>query len=512
MHCTAADILSHCCDRMFGQRVAIVDGPRRITYRELLDQALSYSFALRDTGLKKGDRVAIYLSRSAEAITSLFGVFFAGGVAVIVNDVLRPRQVQYIADHSEASFFITDSRHLSAVPEETMAGRRLLKVDELTPPHADCKPASVIGSDLALIVYTSGSTGFPKGVMVTHENLLSGAEIVADYLNLSQDDIVLSLLPFSFDYGLNQVLTVLLVGATLVIQRSLIPPDICRTLERERITGMALVPMLWLQLVDSHSPFLQSAFPHLRYVTNSGGRVPEPVVRSVREAHPDVRLYLMYGLTEAFRSTYLPPDQVDTRPTSIGKAIPNVEILIVNDQGRLCGVGEVGELVHRGALVTRGYWRDPASTAKIFRQHPLKDVAKEGAETVVFSGDLGRMDADGYIYFAGRRDQLLKSRGIRISPEEIEQWVFDSAQVSAVVAFGALGAGVESRIILAVVPRYGAAFREDQLWDFCKRDMPAYMRPHAIWVLEQIPLTSSGKPDRVALQRAYDELLQPANS
>lgn len=501
---TAADILGHWGARGPEQRVAIVDGRRRVPYVELSEQARKYGCLLREAGLKKGDRVAIYLSRSVEAVASLFGTFFAGGVAVIVNDVLRPRQVEHIIGHSEASIVMTDARHLRTVPEAAIAERRIVPIDGRAPSR-EFDPASIIGQDPALIIYTSGSTGLPKGVVVRHENLIAGAEIVASYLKMSRDDIVISLLPFSFDYGLNQVLAALLVGATLVIQRSVVPPDICRTLQQERITGMALVPMLWLQLIDRHSPFLQAAYPHLRYITNTGGRVPEPVIRLVRKTHPHVSLFLMYGLTEAFRSTYLSPDQVDQRPTSIGKAIPNVEIMVVNEEGGLCASDEVGELVHRGALVTSGYWRDPVSTAKVLRQHPLKDPGRDGKETVVFSGDLVRMDAEGYIYFAGRRDALMKSRGYRVSPDEIEQWVYESEVVAKVVAFAKRRAAVEDDIVLAVVPKDPETFREEMLHEFCKKSMPAYMRPDAIWVIERIPLTPSGKPDRGALQKMYDE-------
>lgn len=504
MRYTAVDILGHSAAQADEQRLAIIDGQRRLSRRELLAQAYEYGFRLRQAGLKKGDRVAIYLPRSAEAIAGLFGTFFAGGVAVVVNDGLRPRQVKHIVEHSGASAFMTDSRHLALLGTDALAGAYAINIDERADATPDWAPVALIGKDLALIIYTSGSTGLPKGVMVRHEVLLSGAHIVADYLKLSPEDIVISLLPFSFDYGLNQVLTALLVGATLVIQRSVIPADICRTLERESVTGMALVPMLWLQLLDKHSPFLQSKFPHLRYVTNTGGRVPEAAVKLVRKTHPHVSIFLMYGLTEAFRSTYLPPDQVDQRPTSIGKAIPNVEILIVNEEGRLCGSDEVGELVHRGALVTSGYWRDPAGTARVFRQHPLKDPEREGTEITVFSGDLAKMDSDGYVYFAGRRDQLLKSRGFRVSPEEIEHWAFESALVSRVVAFGVATAEAETEIVLAVVPKDRASFCERMLGEFCKREMPPYMRPHAIWTLDEIPLTSSGKPDRVTLRQTYE--------
>jgi acyl-CoA synthetase (AMP-forming)/AMP-acid ligase II len=505
MLCTVADLLRHCCEYGNPEQAAIVDGECRILYGELLAKSLVFGEVLREAGLKKGDRVAIYLPRSAEAVVALLGTFSAGGVAVILNDVLRPRQVKYIVEHSETSVIVTNSRQMLGVPDEAIGQRYVLNVDHAPTLYKQSAQIPAIGKDLALISYTSGSTGPPRGVMVRHDNLLSGAEIVATYLKLSKHDKVVSLLPFSFDYGLNQLLAVLQVGATLVIQRSVLPANICHTLRLEGITGMALVPMLWLQLIDRHSPFLQAALPNLRYITNTGGRVPVSAIRLVRKMHPHVSIYLMYGLTEAFRSTYLPPDQVDERPTSIGKAIPNVEILIVNERGGLCAVDEVGELVHRGATVTNGYWRDPASTAKVFRQHPLKDVDKEGEELVVFSGDLVKKDAAGYMYFVGRRDQLLKSRGFRVSPDEIEHWVFESNLLSGVVAFAAAQAEAESEIVLAVVPKDPEKFREEKLQEFCKREMPAYMRPRSIWTLEHIPLTSSGKPDRVAIQRAYYE-------
>jgi amino acid adenylation domain-containing protein len=501
---TTGDLLEHCVQRGFGPRVAIVDGERRVTYDELLPQALECAALLKAAGLQRGDRVAIYLPRSIEAVASLFGTFFAGGVAVFINEVLRGKQIEYILEHSEASVIITRARQLRSLPDGAVATRKVVNLDEITPLRATCPPVATIGKDLALLIYTSGSTGLPKGVMVRHENLVAGAEIVADYLKLSADDVLISLLPFSFDYGLNQALGAVLVGATLVIQRAVIPPEICRTLQREKVTVMALLPMLWLQLIDQRSPFLRNEFPHLRCITNTGGRVPVPVVRAVRDAHPHVSIYLMYGLTEAFRSTYLPPEQVDARPDSMGKAIPNCEILIVGEHGP-CGVNEVGELVHRGATVTDGYWRDPVSTAKVFRQHPFKDPRREGSETVVFSGDLIRMDAEGYLYFMGRRDQAFKSRGFRVSPEEIEQWVFESDLVGGVVALRRIRDDAENEIVLAVVPKDPPTFRCEDLHGFCKREMPAYLRPQEIWVLKQIPVTSSGKPDRIALQKAYDE-------
>ncbi|PYM96546.1 MAG: acyl-CoA ligase (AMP-forming), exosortase A system-associated [Candidatus Rokuibacteriota bacterium] len=502
---TVADILKRHHGGSVAEKPAVVDGQRRMTYAELLEQSLGYASLLQEAGLTRGDRVAIFLRRSVEAVIALFATYFAGGVAVIVNEALRPRQVNYILEHSQASLLLTDSRQMLYVPDPAIDRARIICVDETKALATVGSPPSTIGADLALIIYTSGSTGLPKGVMVSHANLVAGAQIVADYLGLSERDVLISLLPFSFDYGLNQLLGALLVGGTLVIQRSTFPPDVCNTLRREKVTGMAGVPTLWLQLTEDRSPFTRLAFPHLRYITNTGGRLPEPVVRRIRGTHPHVSVYLMYGLTEAFRSTYLPPDQVDGRPTSMGKAIPNVEILVVNDEGRLCGAGETGELVHRGATVAMGYWRDPESTAKAFRPHPLPAAGGGRVETVVFSGDLVKRDAEGYLYFVGRRDQLIKAQGFRVSPDEVEHWVFESDLVANVVAFAVSVNEVEQDIVIAVAPKDPATFSEERLAEFCKREMPQYLRPRDIWRLEAFPQTTSGKPDRVRIKRAYEE-------
>lgn len=362
-----------------------------------------------------------------------------------------------------------------------------------------------------MLVYTSGSTGLPKGIMLSHDNLLSGTRIVTGYLNLTERDVILSVLPFSFDYGLNQLLTSLFVGATLVIQRSMFPRDISDTLRREQVTGLAGVPTLWVQLSSRHSPFLKTAYPHLRYITNSGGRVPEDVVRAIRAAHPNTQMFLMYGLTEAFRSTYLPPDQVDRRPASMGMAIPEVEILVINDHGARCAPGEVGELVHCGANVAMGYWRDPENTARRFQRHPLRQPA-DGSERVVFSGDLVTADAEGYLYYVGRRDKQIKSRGVRVSPEEIERYIHSSAAVSQVVAFAVTRDDGDSDIVAAVVPVDASCFREETLAEFCRNEMPEYMQPRVLWAMREFPLTSSGKPDRCEIERLYVARIQNAGT
>lgn len=490
------------------EKVAIVDGRRRVTYAELLLQAESHGALLRDRGVRQGDRVVIFLQRSVEAVAALFGTWFAGGVAVMANERLRSQQVHHVVEHSEASCVVTDDRQLASVahfPCDT-----IVNVDREAA-RAPRPHAPLGDEDLAMLVYTSGSTGLPKGIMLSHDNLLSGTRIVTGYLNLTERDVILSVLPFSFDYGLNQLLTSLFVGATLVIQRSMFPRDISDTLRREQVTGLAGVPTLWVQLSSRHSPFLKTAYPHLRYITNSGGRVPEDVVRAIRAAHPNTQMFLMYGLTEAFRSTYLPPDQVDRRPASMGMAIPEVEILVINDHGARCAPGEVGELVHCGANVAMGYWRDPENTARRFQRHPLRQPA-DGSERVVFSGDLVTADAEGYLYYVGRRDKQIKSRGVRVSPEEIERYIHSSAAVSQVVAFAVTRDDGDSDIVAAVVPVDASCFREETLAEFCRNEMPEYMQPRVLWAMREFPLTSSGKPDRCEIERLYVARIQNAGT
>jgi len=498
---TTRDLLHPGLHPDLGEKTAIVDGARRVTYDELRQLSWRYAETLARAGVSKGDRVGIFLRRSVEAVAALFGTWSAGGVAVIVNDTLRTQQVHHILEHSEAVSVVTDSRQMLAVPAFPCPS---INLDEVELPDGRRDPAPLIGADLAALIYTSGSTGLPKGVMLSHDNLLSGVRIVSEYLELTAEDVILSVLPFSFDYGLNQLLTAIFVGGTLVIQRSLFPPDICRTIRTESITGLAGVPTLWLQLTGRLSSFLKAPCPSLRYITNSGGRLPEQTVREIRTAHPHVRVYLMYGLTEAFRSTYLPPDDVDGRPGSMGKAIPNVEILVVNADGQPCQPGEVGELVHRGANISRGYWRDAEASSRVLRPHPFEPCRNGVEELVVFSGDLVKTDAEGYLYYVGRKDMQIKSRGVRVSPEEIERCLCSSGLVAYAVAFAIPRADGDSDIVAAVVPN-DSTVPIDALEAYCRDEMPEYMEPRVIAPMAAFPLTSSGKPDRCAIRAMYDE-------
>ncbi len=499
---TLPQLLEHQA-RARAKKTAIVDGSRRIAYEDLLHLMHQYALLFANNGVKKGDRIAIHLHRSVEAVAALFAVWQIGAVAVIINDVLKKRQIQYIITHASVTLLVTKKDFLPLLEGVQIESQRIVLLDQPVLSHSIELSSSAIGSDLALIIYTSGSTGMPKGIMLSHSNLIGGAEIISDYLKISDRDIIISLLPFSFDYGLNQLLTSILHGGTLVIERSMFPADICNTLLYENVTGLAAVPMLWQQLTNPRSPFTKIALPHLRYMTNTGGRMPELITRMLRKAHAHAELYLMFGLTEAFRSTYLPPSQVDARPTSIGKAIPNVQILVMNEKGEECSPGEVGELVHRGANISMGYWNDPENTAKRFRPAPFEQGNNGMPEMAVYSGDYVKKDEEGYLYYVGRMDQMIKSRGMRVSPEEIEEYIFSSSLVSHVVAFAIPKNDVESKIVAAIVPKNTETFNENDLWLFCKKEMPEYMCPEIFWRWEKFPLTSTGKPDRTGIKEQY---------
>jgi acyl-CoA ligase (AMP-forming) (exosortase A-associated) len=363
---------------------------------------------------------------------------------------------------------------------------------------ADVTPHRRIDTDVAAILYTSGSTGQPKGVVLSHRNMVAGAQSVASYLDLRADDRLLAVLPLSFDYGLSQLTTAFLRGASVVLMNYLFPKDIVAMVARERITGLAAVPPLWIALARLAWP----AGCTLRFITNSGGAMPVPTVQALREALPDTQIFLMYGLTEAFRSTYLPPSEVARRPDSIGRAIPNAEILVVRPDGSLCDADEPGELVHRGALVALGYWNDPARTAQRFRPAPGQDAALPVSELAVWSGDTVRRDAEGYLYFIGRSDDMIKVSGYRISPTEIESVLHATGLVAEVAAFGIDHPQLGQAIAVIAVPAEEGAVDSATLLAECKRHLPAYMVPARVDLRAgPLPRNPNGKIDRNLLRQ-----------
>jgi len=499
---------------------ALVHGDRRLAYGEVWGRVSGLAQGLRRAGLDRGDRIGVYLDASVEQSLAIFGVSRAGGAFVPINGVLFPDQVSHIARDCRMRGLITSAAKLATLAPvlDSMTSLEYLVVTgggapagTRLPVHsfeAFCEPGeredgpeAAIEKDLAAILYTSGSTGKPKGVMLSHAQIMAGSTIVSTYLGITEAERILAVLPFSFDAGLNQIMTAFQRGATIVLKPFVFAREIVTALEKERITGLAGVPTLWTLLSQPSSSLHKGTYPHLRYITNTGGAMPQDVLATLRRMLPTTRVFLMYGLTEAFRSTYLPPEELDRRPTSMGKAIPDTEILLVDENGRRCGPGETGELVHRGPTVSMGYWGQPELTARVLRPNPFLPPELGDVERVCYSGDLVRMDEDGFLYFVGRRDNMIKSSGFRISPTEVEEILFQSGQVQHAAVIGVPDPMLGQAVVAFVVPAEGAALDPEALRAYCAEKMPQYMLPKSIEVLDQMPKTSSGKVDYPALRR-----------
>ena len=487
----AAEMVASTAGSM-GEATAVIEGGSSITYAALAARAGALARVVSDIAAP-GERVAIFLRRGADAVAAYFGVLAAGAVAVIVNESLRPRQIEHITRHATVSMVLTSADMHPWLPR--LSGHvRLLDVADI-PSCGDLEPVFRVSADVAQIVYTSGSTGMPKGVTTSHANLWAGMTSVVRYLKISSADRIASLLPLSFDYGLNQVLCCAGTGAALVVERSAVPPRIVATLAREEVTVLPAVPPLWLQLLGV-ARFQSTLLPHLRLMTNTGGHLPTEAVRKLRAHQPQADLVLMYGLTEAFRSTYLRPAAVDAKPASIGRAIPGAEILVLDDALRPCRPGQVGQIVHRGPTVALGYWNDPDATAERFRPNPLRPTGAPDTERVVFSGDMAYRDEDGELVFVGREDTMIKTLGYRVSPDEVTDVIYASGEVLEALIVSEPDEERGSRIVAHVVlADQGDA---ERLASFCARELPRYMQPSRIELRSELPRTASGKHDPTA--------------
>lgn len=503
----------------FPDKEALVHGNERLSYKEVYARTASLAGSLQQLGIRRGERVAIYLDASVPQVLSMFAVSMANGVYVPINTVLFPEQVLHIANDCAVSSLIVSEdkleslrpiftkipslRFVIVVSKNSVSdcGLPSHSFADLTNVTAEPLVDKAISKDLAAILYTSGSTGRPKGVMLSHANVMAGSSIVSDYLGITDQDRILAVLPFSFDAGMNQLMTAFQQGGTIVLINFIFATQIISMLDKERITGLAGVPTVWSLLTQAQGTIEKTPLPHLRYITNTGGAMPQNVLAVLRRVIPTTKIVLMYGLTEAFRSTYLPPGELDRRPTSMGKAIPDTEILVVNEQNRPCAPGEVGELVHRGPTVSMGYWGKPEITNQVLRPNPLLPSELGDCERVCYSGDLVKMDDDGFLYYVGRRDTMIKSSGYRISPTEVEEALFSSGEIRHAAVIGLPDEVLGQAIKAFVVPLNGKPVDANRLIDFCGQKVPRHMVPKWVEVLPELPKTSSGKVDYPALRR-----------
>lgn len=489
-------------------KALIIDDGQPVTYAEISARVGRVAGLLAAHGIQPGDRVIVQLPKEADEVAGMLAVAKLGAVFVNINAQWTYEQFRYVVEDCAAGAALVRpaiaSRLAEDQPLRSLKGvltsydwREASKGRTAAPVHR-------LDTELAAIIYTSGSTGAPKGVMLSHRNIVAGARSVARYLRLDASDRLLGVLPYSFDYGLNQLTTMLLVGGTVVHQRVLLPTEIVRTMVEQRVTGVAAVPPLWHQIARLLVA-RPAAFPALRRITNSGGKIPTNILQQLPGLFPGAEIYLMYGLTEAFRSTFLPPERFSAKPGSIGQAIPGAEIHVIKAGIGVAGPGEQGELVHRGPLVAQGYWGRPEATREKIRPCPELG-ALIGDEPVVHSGDLVRIDADGDLWFIGRNDAMIKTSGFRVSPDEVEDLVYRSGMIADAVAFGVDDDVLGQVVHVAITPleRHEA----DALMAHCRQVMPSYMVPRAfhLWP-SPMPRTASGKLARPDVVRGCERIL-----
>ncbi len=502
-------------------KTALISRERSVTFSELMLEVTATAECLREIGVGSGDRVGICMEKTVDQAVAILAVLFANAVVVPILPRLKGPNIRHIIENSGMAAMITDTDRLTEVSEFAQVTRLITGHGELRNewPNLPYMRKFVrsndffdqIGNDNAAIIYSSGSTGRPKGILIAHRNLAEGADIVGEYLGTHEEDRIGCMLSLNFDYGMNQLWQSIRFGCTLVLHDLALPNDLFSLMQRERITALPVMPVIITKIFDKRLKVNTQRFDFssLRYVCSTGGRLSSYMIADLRNAFGKTKIYSMFGLTEAFRGTYLPSDKLDQFPTSVGQAIPDCQILVLDEAGEECTPGAVGELVQRGATVTKGYWNDPENTAKTFRQHP-----RFPGETLVFSGDKVYKDANGFVYFVARADDMIKTKGFRVSPTEVETEVLRHPEVMEAVAFAIANIGVGEDIGCAYTSTSGEPVSEAVLRQFLKSNLPNHMVPSVLLHFESFPiLGNAGKHDRKAVKnQSYERLGIPPPS
>lgn len=506
--------------RLFPDKVALITDDVQLTYGDIDRQSSSFARALRAQGIQRGDRVAIFLDNRAEAVIAIWATLKAGAVVMMMNPTTKHDKVAYLLNNARARVCITDATLIKRLPPVSpspesviccgptassslaLGGRPCFGWEELAEKHAQDAtplPKECIDLDLATLIYTSGSTGSPKGVMMSHHNVLSACRSIIAYLENTEKDIILNALPLSFDYGLYQIFMAFMVGATVVLERSFTyTATTLAKIQQYQITGFPIVPtMLAMMLRMNLQKFQWSS---LRYITNTGAALPIEHIKRLRSELPHVQVYSMYGLTECKRVSYLPPSEIDAHPESVGRGMPNEDVYIVDKNGERVPPGIIGELVVRGSNVMKGYWEAPDETKIRLRPGPYP------GEQVLYTGDLFHADHEGYLYFVGRRDDMIKTRGEKVSPKEVEEVLYRLDGVQEVAVLGCVDAVLGQRIKAVMVVDPTKALNARQVQRHCATYLEDYMVPHIVEFRPSLPKGATGKVDKLVLAEVSHEV------
>ncbi len=495
-------------------KVALVAKGNRTTYAELDQQANRVAHTLERLGVTRGDRVLVFADNSVETVVSFWAALKANAVPIIINPLTKQEKLAYLLNDCRAKVLVTEA-HLATVVASAsakaahlghtiVAGATHAEVTgvrnaipwsaALDAPANGAPPRHNLDIDLAAIIYTSGSTGDPKGVMLTHRNMLAASSSITTLLGMTADDVVLGVLPLAFNYGLYQMIMTFAVGGRLILERSFAyPAQILSVMADERVTGFPGVPTMFAVLAGMTDQSLLD-LPSVRYVTNTAAALLEKHVAALRRFFPAARIYSMYGLTECKRCTYLPPDDLARKPSSVGIAIPNTELWLVDEAGNKVGPNVVGQLVIRGATVMRGYWEKPEETARVLRPGPLP------GEQVLYTGDLCRLDDEGYLYFVSRMDDIIKTRAEKVAPKEVESTLMNIAGVREAAVIGVpddiLGQAIKAFVVL----ESGSTLTAKDIVRECQKRLESFMVPKHVELLSELPKTTTGKITKAGLR------------
>lgn len=498
--------------RRLPEKVALVSGKRRLTFAEIDQSSNALARALVKRGVERGDRVVVFADNSVEAVIAFWAVLKANAVVSMVHPQTKADRLAYLLNDSRAAALITDAPLLPVAGDAARRSSHLkaVIVSGALDPQSVAGPDAIVGlsgwaeavsaepsesppprrnheGDLAAIIYTSGSTGDPKGVMLTHRNMITAAISISTYLENIEDDVILNVLPLSFDYGLYQMIMASRVGARLILERSFAyPAQILTRAAEERVTGFPGVPTIFAILSEFKS-IQEFNLTTIRYVSNTAAALPVKHILKLKDIFPGARIYSMYGLTECKRVSYLPPEDLDRKPESVGVAIPNTELWIVDDEGKKLGPNQVGQLVVRGATVMKGYWEKPEATAKRLRPGPVP------GEQVLYTGDLCRLDEEGYLYFVARMDDILKVRGEKVAPKEVEGALMTIPGVREAAVIGVPDPILGQAIKAFVVLERGASLVERDILRQCQERLEAFKVPKEVVFMKDLPKTSTGK-------------------